>query len=232
MSNEQIQMDPSWKAVLQPEFQQDYMLKLKDFLRKEIAQGKIIYPRGSDYFHALNSTPLPKVRVVVLGQDPYHGPDQAHGLSFSVKPGVPVPPSLVNIFKELKSDLGIPASHHGFLQAWAEQGVLLLNTVLTVEQGQAASHQNRGWEHFTDRIIQLLNDEREGLVFLLWGAHAQKKGRNIDRSKHLVIETPHPSPLSAHRGFFGSRPFSKINDYLVARGEEPIHWQLPQNLNS
>jgi uracil-DNA glycosylase len=232
MRSETIQMHPSWKKVLEPEFQQDYMLKLKDFLKKEIAQGKIIYPKGPDYFHALNSTPFEKVRVVILGQDPYHGPDQAHGLSFSVKPGVPIPPSLVNIFKELKSDLGVPPSHHGYLQFWAEQGVLLLNTVLTVEQGQAASHQNKGWEHFTDRIIQLLNEKREGLVFLLWGAHAQKKGRNIDREKHLVIETAHPSPLSAHRGFFGSRPFSKINEYLKSRGEPPIHWQLPQNLNA
>jgi len=232
MRNEQIQMHPSWKAVLEPEFQQEYMLKLKEFLKVEISRGKIIYPKGSDYFHALNSTPFDKVRLVILGQDPYHGPDQAHGLSFSVKPGVPIPPSLVNIFKELKADIGVPPSHHGFLQAWAEQGVLLLNTVLTVEQGQAASHQNRGWEHFTDRIIQLLNERRDGLVFLLWGAHAQKKGRNIDRTRHLVIETPHPSPLSAHRGFFGSKPFSKINEYFKSRGEPPIHWQLPQNLNA
>ncbi len=227
-----IQLDPSWKAILAPEFQQEYMSRLRQFLKQEISQGKIIYPKGPEYFHALNSTPFDKVRVVILGQDPYHGPDQAHGLCFSVKPGVPLPPSLVNIFKELQADLGVPRSQHGYLQAWAEQGVLLLNTVLTVEQGRAASHQNQGWEKFTDKIVQILNDQCEGLIFVLWGAHAQAKGRNIDRNKHLVIESPHPSPLSAHRGFFGSHPFSKINQYLESRGQEPIHWQLPQNLNA
>ncbi len=231
MYADSIQLDPSWKAVLLPEFQEAYMLKLKQFLQKEIGSGKTIYPRGNEYFHALNSTALDKVRVVILGQDPYHGPDQAHGLSFSVKPGVPLPPSLVNIFKELQADLGIPRSQHGYLQHWAEQGILLLNTVLTVEQGRAASHQNQGWEKFTDRIIQVLNEQKSDLVFVLWGAHAQAKGRNIERQRHLVIESPHPSPLSAHRGFFGSHPFSKINAYLVSRGQNPINWQLPQNLN-
>jgi uracil-DNA glycosylase len=231
MYADSIQLDPSWKAVLLPEFQEAYMLKLKQFLQKEIGSGKTIYPQGNQYFHALNSTALDKVRVVILGQDPYHGPDQAHGLSFSVKPGVPLPPSLVNIFKELQTDLGIPRSQHGYLQHWAEQGILLLNTVLTVEQGRAASHQNQGWEKFTDRIIQVLNEQKSDLVFVLWGAHAQAKGRNIERQRHLVIESPHPSPLSAHRGFFGSHPFSKINAYLVSRGQNPINWQLPQNLN-
>ena len=231
MNVENIQLDPSWKAALLSEFQEAYMLKLKQFLQQEIGSGKVIYPKGNEYFHALNSTALDKVRVVILGQDPYHGPDQAHGLSFSVKPGVPLPPSLVNIFKELQADLGIPRSQHGYLQHWAEQGILLLNSVLTVEQGRAASHQNQGWEKFTDRIVQVLNEQKAGLVFVLWGAHAQTKGRNIDHKRHLVLESPHPSPLSAHRGFFGSHPFSKINDYLVSREQNPINWQLPQILN-
>lgn len=227
MSKNSIQLDESWKELLGDEFEKDYMVKLREFLKSEIAAGKVIYPRGSEYFHALNSTPFDKVEVVILGQDPYHGPGQAHGLCFSVRPGVPTPPSLVNIYAELKQDLGIPPARHGYLQAWADKGVLLLNTVLTVEKGLAASHSKRGWEKFTDRIIELLNEKRDHLVFLLWGSHAQAKGRAIDRSRHLVLEAPHPSPLSAHRGFFGSRPFSQANAYLEANGLSPIDWSLP-----
>jgi uracil-DNA glycosylase len=229
MENNTVRLEPSWKAKLLPEFQQDYMLKLKDFLRHELAAGKVIYPRGPEYFHALNSTPFEQVRVVILGQDPYHGPGQAHGLCFSVRPGVSLPPSLVNIYKELQADLGITPARHGYLQHWADQGVLLLNTVLTVEQGLAASHQKRGWEVFTDRIVALLNAQREHLVFMLWGSHAQAKGRAIDRTRHLVLEAPHPSPLSAHRGFLGCRHFSKANAYLEAHASRPIDWQLPEN---
>lgn len=206
------------------------MQKLRQFLKHEIAQKKEIYPRGPNYFAALDMTPFDHVKVVILGQDPYHGPGQAHGLSFSVPPGVPVPPSLVNIYKELESDLGIPRTRNGHLEAWAKQGVLLLNSVLTVESGRAASHQGQGWEQFTDKIIHLLAEEREHLVFILWGSYAQKKGAFIDRKKHLVIESPHPSPLSAHRGFLGSKPFSRANAYLKAHGLEPIQWQLSDSI--
>jgi uracil-DNA glycosylase len=223
-----IKLVPSWLRVLGDEFDQPYMLQLKEFLRAEKRAGKTIYPSGDNWFNALNSTPFDAVKVVILGQDPYHGPGQAHGLCFSVLPGVPAPPSLVNIFKELQADLGIPVSRHGYLQHWAEQGVLLLNAVLTVQQGNANSHQGRGWETFTDRCIEHLNREREGLVFLLWGSYAQKKGQLIDRKKHRVLDAPHPSPLSAHRGFLGCRHFSKTNDYLRERGIEPIDWSLPQ----
>src|SRR6185312_4984677 len=180
-----------------------------------------------NWFNALNTTPFEKVEVVILGQDPYHGPGQAHGLCFSVLPGVPTPPSLVNIFNELKNDLGIPVSRHGCLQHWAEQGVLLLNAVLTVEAGKANSHQGKGWENFTDACIAHLNNERDGLVFLLWGSYAQKKGQLINRHKHLVLEAPHPSPLSAHRGFLGCKHFSKTNNYLEANGQTPVDWSLP-----
>ena len=221
-----IRLETSWKKHLVSEFEKEYMKSLRKFLASQLEAKKIIYPRGTEYFTALNLTPFENVKVVVVGQDPYHGPNQAHGLSFSVKPGVQTPPSLVNIYKELHSDLGIPIPKHGHLQKWAEQGVLLLNAVLTVEGGKAASHQGKGWEEFTDRIIHILNDHRENLVFVLWGSYAQKKGAFIDRKKHLVIESPHPSPLSAHRGFFGSKPFSKINDYLKATGQKPIDWNL------
>lgn len=231
MSSERIQLEDSWKRVLKDEFDKDYMKSLKKFLLEEKRRGKIIYPKGSEYFNALNSTRFEDVKVVILGQDPYHGPNQAHGLCFSVQPGVPIPPSLVNIYKELQQDVGFIPPKHGFLQPWAEQGVLLLNSVLTVEQGRAGSHQNKGWETFTDSIIEHLNRERDGIVFVLWGAYAQKKGRVIDRQRHLVLEAPHPSPLSAHRGFLGCRHFSKINDYLVKRGQEPIHWQLPATVS-
>jgi uracil-DNA glycosylase len=222
-----IQLEPSWKDRLLPEFEKPYMEQLKSFLRKEAAAKKKIFPRGPEYFAALNHTPFDKVKVVILGQDPYHGPGQAHGLCFSVRPGVDVPPSLKNIYKEMKSDLGIEQPAHGYLQSWADQGVLLLNATLTVEAGRAGSHQNKGWEQFTDAVIDHLNREREGLVFVLWGSYAQKKGEFIDTKKHLVLKGPHPSPLSAHRGFFGCRHFSKINEYLKSRGQAPIDWQLP-----
>ncbi|MGO0307549.1 uracil-DNA glycosylase [Endozoicomonas acroporae] len=222
-----IKLEPSWKAMLQDEFTKEYMQTLRRFLQHEKAQGKMIYPRGAEYFRALDLTPFARVKVVILGQDPYHGAGQAHGLSFSVRPKIAIPPSLVNMYKELESDLGIPPANHGFLEHWAHQGVLLLNSVLTVEHKQAASHQGRGWETFTDRIVATLNEQREHIVFLLWGSYAQKKGRFIDTGKHLVLTSVHPSPLSAYRGFFGSRPFSRSNDYLVSHGIQPIDWRLP-----
>jgi uracil-DNA glycosylase len=221
-----IKLDPSWKAELESEFQKPYMRDLRAFLKAEYERHKVIYPRGGEYFAAMDLTPFDQVKVVILGQDPYHGPGQAHGLCFSVRPGVDPPPSLVNIYKELNNDLGLPRPPHGHLEAWARQGVLLLNSVLTVEHGLAASHAGKGWEAFTDRIIALLNDRREHLVFVLWGGYAQRKGQLIDRQKHLVIATPHPSPLSASRGFFGSKPFSKINAYLKQTGQAEVDWRL------
>jgi uracil-DNA glycosylase len=197
---------------------------LKAFLQEQKQQKKVIYPASDQWFNAFNTTPFEKVKVVILGQDPYHGPDQAHGLCFSVKPGTKFPPSLLNIFKELGNDLDMPVPEQGCLQSWAEQGVLLLNATLTVEQAQAGSHQNRGWEQFTDRAIQHLNEQREGLVFMLWGSYAQKKGQLIDDKKHLVLKAPHPSPLSAYRGFFGCGHFSQANSYLKSRGEAVIEW--------
>ncbi len=222
-----IKLEESWKSALLPEFSQPYMAALKSFLKEEKSQGKAIFPKGSEYFRALDLTPLDKVRVVVLGQDPYHGEGQAHGLSFSVLPGVRPPPSLVNIFKELRDDLGIKPAGHGFLEHWARQGVLLLNSVLTVERSMAASHQGKGWERFTDAIIRAVNDQPHPVVFILWGSYAQKKAAFVDRSRHLVLKSPHPSPLSAHNGFFGSKPFSKANDFLVSKGYPPIDWALP-----
>ena len=222
-----IKMEPSWKRELIEEFSEPYMQELRAFLKKEIESGKKIYPKPSEWFAAFDHTPFEKVKVVILGQDPYHGPGQAHGLCFSVRPGVQPPPSLVNIYKELKSDLGIQPPDHGYLISWADQGVLLLNSVLTVRQGQAASHQKKGWEKFTDKAIRLLAEKRENLVFVLWGSYAQKKGEFIDRKKHKVIEAVHPSPLSAHRGFFGSRPFSQINKYLQSHHIKPINWEIP-----
>lgn len=227
-----IQLEPSWKTRLMPEFSKPYMAGLREFLRQQAAAKKTIYPRGKEFFAAFNFTPFENVKVVILGQDPYHGPGQAHGLSFSVRPGVDVPPSLHNIYKELKSDLGIEPARHGYLQAWADQGVLLLNATLSVEAGKAGSHQKKGWEQFTDAVIDHLNREREGLVFVLWGSYAQKKGEFIDRTKHLVLTSPHPSPLSAHRGFFGSKPFSKINTYLKKLGKTVVNWQLPEQPGS
>ena len=219
-----IKLEPSWKAVLEDVFAMPYMRSLKQFLQTEKAAGKIIYPRGSLMFNAMNSTPFDQVKVVILGQDPYHGPGQAHGLSFSVPQGVALPPSLRNIFQEIEQDLGITPPQHGCLQSWAEQGVLLLNSVLTVEQHRAASHRGKGWEQFTDAIISALNQRRNHLVFLLWGSYAKQKGKFLDRSRHLVLTSPHPSPLSAHRGFFGNRHFSQANAYLQQNGIEPISW--------
>lgn len=223
-----IQLDPSWLAVLEGEFQQPYMQQLKQFLVREKQAGKTLYPPGSLIFNALDSTPFDQVKVVILGQDPYHGPNQAHGLCFSVLPGVRFPPSLRNIYKELETDLGITMPDHGCLQEWAEQGVLLLNATLTVERGKAGSHQGQGWETFTDACINALNEQREGLVFLLWGSYAQRKGEFLDRQKHLVLQAPHPSPFSANRGFFGCRHFSKTNEYLTQQGKPPVHWQISQ----
>lgn len=221
-----VKIEASWKEHLVDEFDKDYMTSLRAFLKAEKKAGKVIYPEGPEYFRAFELTPFDQVKVVILGQDPYHGPGQAHGLCFSVQQDVRIPPSLVNMYKELEQDLGIPAANHGYLEHWAAQGVLLLNSVLTVEQGRAASHQGKGWEQFTDEVIAQLNAEREGLVFILWGSYAQKKGNFIDTSKHLVLKSVHPSPLSAHRGFFGSRPFSKTNTYLEQQGLSPIDWQL------
>ncbi|AOG08445.1 MULTISPECIES: uracil-DNA glycosylase [Rhizobium/Agrobacterium group] len=222
-----VRLEDSWKAVLGDEFAQPYMRNLKDFLRAEKAAGKQIFPKGAEYFRALDLTPLDEVRVVILGQDPYHGAGQAHGLCFSVKPGVRIPPSLVNIYKELQSDLGIAPARHGFLEHWAQQGVLLLNSVLTVEEARAASHQGQGWERFTDAVIRAVNEDCEHVVFMLWGSYAQKKAAFVDGSRHLILKAPHPSPLSAHNGFFGCRHFSQANDYLLSKGRNAIDWQLP-----
>ncbi|MEZ5461103.1 uracil-DNA glycosylase [Dokdonella sp.] len=226
MSNDRVILDPSWKQRLSAALDDPRMQALGTFLRAEKAAGKIIYPRGSQIFAALDSTPFDAVKVVILGQDPYHGPGQAHGLSFSVPNGVAIPPSLQNIFKEITRDLGVPRPRHGCLTAWAEQGVLLLNAVLTVEHGMAGSHQGKGWEEFTDACIAALAGEREGLVFLLWGSYAQAKGRLIDNRRHLVLKAPHPSPLSAHRGFLGCGHFSLANRYLEQHGQRGIDWAL------
>jgi uracil-DNA glycosylase len=222
-----IRLEDSWKAALAGEFSAPYMQGLKTFLVEEKARGKAIFPRGNEIFRALDLTPLDKVRVVILGQDPYHGDGQAHGLCFSVRPGVRIPPSLVNIYKELQSDLGIPPARHGFLEHWARQGVLLLNSVLTVERSLAASHQGKGWERFTDQVIACVNAQESPAVFMLWGSYAQRKAAFVDQSRHLVLKAPHPSPLSAHNGFFGCRHFSKANAFLTEHGLAPIDWQLP-----
>lgn len=228
MSGSDVRLEESWKEALGSEFSSPYMLELKTFLMAEKAAGKRIFPRGPDYFRALDLTPIDRVRVVILGQDPYHGAGQAHGLCFSVQPGVRIPPSLVNIYKELQSDLGIPPARHGFLESWAQQGVLLLNSVLTVEEARAASHQGRGWERFTDQVIRVVNERVEHCVFLLWGSYAQKKASFVDRDRHLVLKSPHPSPLSAHQGFLGCRHFSQANDWLDKMGRGRINWQLPE----
>ena len=225
---ERVRLEQSWKELLLPEFECGYMQSLKEFLLREKQQGRVIYPAGSDIFNALNSTPFDKTRVVILGQDPYHGPGQAHGLCFSVQQGVDLPPSLKNIYKEISADLGIAPSRSGCLQPWAMQGVLLLNAVLTVAAGSAASHQGKGWEQFTERIVALLNERRERLVFFLWGSYAQRKGELIDRSRHLVLESVHPSPLSASRGFFGNHHFSRANRYLQENSLQPIDWRVPE----
>jgi uracil-DNA glycosylase len=220
----EVRLEPSWKARLAGEFEQSYMLNLRQFLLERKKSRAVIYPPGEQIFNAMNSTPFEDVKVAILGQDPYHGPGQAHGLCFSVMDGVTVPPSLVNIYKEINQDLGGQIPVGGNLQHWADQGVLLLNAVLTVERGQAGAHQGKGWEHFTDRIVGELNEGREGLVFMLWGSYAKKKGDHIDRNRHLVLTAPHPSPLSAHRGFFGCRHFSKANAWLQKQGQQPIKW--------
>ncbi len=218
-----VKIEESWKRRLAPEFEKDYFVKLTDFVRNEY-MTTTVYPPGSLIFNSFNLCPFDKVKVVIIGQDPYHGPGQAQGLCFSVNDGIPFPPSLVNIFKEIQSDLGTPMPASGSLVRWAQQGVLLLNATLTVRAHQAGSHQNRGWEEFTDAAIHALAEEKENLVFILWGSYAQKKGSFIDRSKHLVLQSVHPSPLSAYAGFFGNKHFSKANDYLKAHGKEPIQW--------
>lgn len=222
-----IQLEASWLAALESEFQQPYMQQLRHFLQAQKDQGVTVFPRGGEIFNAFAHTPLDQVKVVILGQDPYHGPGQAHGLCFSVRPGVAIPPSLRNIYKEIERDLGIPPPDHGNLVHWADQGVLLLNSVLTVNAGQAGSHQGKGWETFTDRVVEVVNREREGVVFLLWGSYAQRKGAVIDRERHCVLTAPHPSPLSAHRGFLGCGHFSAANAWLAQRGQAPIDWSLP-----
>ncbi len=233
--NDRVTLDPSWKQALSDEFDADYMVALRQFLVTEKRARREVYPAGPNIFAALDSTPLDRVKVVIIGQDPYHGPGQAHGLCFSVPPGIPAPPSLVNIFQEINDDMadddvpgggydrGIPPGK-ACLTSWAEQGVLLLNSVLTVTKGRAGSHQGKGWETFTDRVVELINRERDHVVFLLWGSYAQKKGAIVDRSRHCVLTAPHPSPLSAHRGFFGCRHFSATNQYLVEHGVLPINW--------
>ncbi len=218
---------PSWQSVLADEFDAPYMQELKKFLRAEKDAQKIIYPHSSNWFHALETTPLDQVKVVILGQDPYHQPGQAHGLCFSVLPGVKTPPSLQNMYKELETDLNIPPANHGYLENWAKQGVLLLNSVLTVENSKANAHQGKGWEQFTDKIISTVNQQCEHVVFLLWGSYSQKKGAIIDTKRHLVLKAPHPSPLSAYRGFFGCRHFSQANNYLITHNKTTIDWQLP-----
>ena len=222
-----VELEQGWKNTLSQTFQSDTLLALKAFLRREKDRGKVILPHSSLWFNALNTTPLDKVKVVILGQDPYPTPGHAHGLCFSVLPDVqPIPKSLINIYKELQDDLGI-INHSGHLQSWAEQGVLLLNSVLTVESGKANSHQGQGWEQLTDTIINELNNQSRSIAFVLWGAYAQKKGAIIDSSRHFVLRSPHPSPLSAYRGFFGSKPFSRINQFLQQQGHSVIDWRIP-----
>ncbi|MEY8446262.1 uracil-DNA glycosylase [Enterococcus ratti] len=219
----------SWQDILADEFEKEYYQSLRNFLKKEYAVQKI-HPDMYHIYEALELTPYENVKVVILGQDPYHGVNQAHGLSFSVQPGVKIPPSLSNIYKELQNDLGIKPVNHGYLVNWAKQGVLLLNTVLTVREGQAYSHQGKGWEKLTDKIIEKLNERQKPIVFILWGKPAQEKIKMIDKRRHIILTSSHPSPLSAHRGFLGSRPFSKTNDALIALGETPINWQLPETV--
>jgi len=223
--------DPSWQKALIDEWKQPYMQEMEAFLEHEVSVGKSILPSKPHWFEALNATPLDKVKVVILGQDPYPTKGHAHGLCFSVQTQVtPLPKSLQNINKELYADIGVDNSHTGYLLPWAEQGILLLNAVLTVEEGKANAHKDKGWEVFTDKVISIVNEQCDHVVFVLWGAYAQKKGKYIDTSKHLVINDPHPSPLAAYRGFFGSKPFSRINEYLVSQGKEPIVWQLENNM--
>lgn len=221
-----VKIEPGWKHLLQQEFEQPYFKEIVHTLKLEKQQGKTIYPPGPLIFNAFQATPFDKVKVVILGQDPYHNPGQAHGLSFSVPQGVQPPPSLVNIFKEMHSDLGLPVPQHGNLEQWAHEGVLLLNAALTVQANQPMSHSKIGWHHFTDDVIRLISERKEHVVFILWGRFAQGKEVLIDHSRHLVIKSAHPSPLSAHNGFFGSKPFSKTNHWLESKGIQPVHWQL------
>ena len=221
---ENIKLEPSWKEKLLPEFSKPYMQDLKNFLLNQKNLGKKIYPKNSEIFKAFELTPFDQVKIIIIGQDPYHQPNQAHGLCFSVNHGIDVPPSLQNIYKELEQDLAIKIPTHGSLESWARQGVLLLNSVLTVEDSKAAAHQGQGWEIFTDKVIEILNQEKSHLVFILWGAYAQKKGALINKEKHLIIKSVHPSPLSAYRGFFGSRPFSRANHYLKYHGILEVNW--------
>ncbi len=233
MSNpREIRLNREWLEALGDEFEQPYMSELRAFLQARKQAGAEVYPPGGRIFNALDSTPPSRVKAVILGQDPYHGPGQAHGLCFSVRPGVRVPPSLVNIYKELHDDVGFAIPTHGCLQAWADHGVLLLNAVLTVERGNAGAHQGKGWERFTDRVVEVVDAGPNPVVFLLWGSHAKKKGQGIDRSRHLVLTAPHPSPLSAHRGFLGCRHFSKANAWLEQRGQAPIDWSLPAEVGA
>ncbi len=220
-------MKTDWNPVLRGEFAKPYWGELQQFVATERGRGTV-YPAHDEVFAALHLTPFAEVKVVILGQDPYHGPNQAHGLCFSVRPGVPPPPSLQNIFKELEADLGVPPPQHGCLDSWARQGVLLLNASLTVRQGKAASHQGKGWETFTDEVLRTVNAKPERVVFILWGASARKKRALIDATRHVIIESPHPSPLSASSGFFGSKPFSRANAALVEAGREPIDWAVPE----
>ena len=219
-----VKIEPGWKERLRSEFEKEYFVRLAGFIKEEYLNSKI-YPPGALIFNAFDVCPFEKVKAVIIGQDPYHGPGQAHGLCFSVKDGVEFPPSLINIFKEIASDLGISQPSSGDLTRWARQGVLLLNATLTVRAHQAGSHQKKGWEEFTDYVIKVLNSEKKNIVFFLWGSYAQKKGESIDRSRHLVLESVHPSPLSASKGFFGNRHFSRCNDYLISNGIEPIDWR-------
>ncbi len=227
MKLKELKLGKSWQKILEPEFNKPYIAELEKFLISEL-NNKVIYPSENEIFNALNLTPFEDVRVVILGQDPYHGPGQAHGLSFSVKPGIPIPPSLKNIYKELARDVGFKPVDHGSLDEWGNQGVLLLNSTLTVEKSHAGSHQKKGWEIFTDRIIEKISEKSSPVVFLLWGSFAQKKGSLINKEKNLVLEAPHPSPLSAYRGFFDCGHFSRSNEYLVENGFREINWQLPE----
>jgi len=219
-----VKIESGWKSRLRTEFEKDYFIRLTDFIKEEYRKATI-YPPGALIFNAFDICPFDTVKAVILGQDPYHGPGQAHGLCFSVRERIEFPPSLINIFKEIETDLGIPQPSSGDLTRWARQGVLLLNATLTVRAHQAGSHQKKGWEEFTDYVIKVLNNEKNNLVFFLWGAYAQKKGESIDRSRHLVLESVHPSPLSASKGFFGNRHFSRCNDYLITKGIKPIDWR-------
>lgn len=225
----EINLCQSWHQLLQDELNSDYFNELAKFIDSEISSGQIIFPQVQDIFSALNLTPLDNVKVVILGQDPYHGDGQAHGLAFSVNRDIKIPPSLVNIYKELNSDLNLEIPRHGCLESWAKEGVLLLNNVLTVQKGKAGSHHKKGWEKLTDKIIEIINEKKENVVFILWGSPAQKKASKVDTKKHFVLTSVHPSPLSSYRGFFGSRPFSKTNEFLIQKSLKPINWNVPNS---